>query len=178
MNNKKAIFLDLFGTLIEDHGQMESIDDIRFKRQSIDALKKLQDKGFIAFISVCRVNMPIPDREYLKKVQNFVKEKLLINDIKENIIHFISHVQPQRVELHPLTLDVIRSLKNEYKLNLSGCVLVGDMIKDIKIGKQAGIKTALISSPIDTPLDVDDDWIEPDIIGANLLEVAEQLINS
>ena len=156
---------------------MENIDDIRFKSHSIEALKKLQDKGFSIFISVCRVNLPIPDREYLKKVQSFVKEKLLVNNIDEKNIHFISHVQPQRVELHPLTLDVINALKNEYNLKLSTCILVGDMIKDIKIGKQAGIKTALISSLVDTPLDVDDDWIEPDIIGANLLEVAEQFIN-
>ncbi len=178
MGTKKAIFLDLFGTLIEDHGEMEKVDKIRFKEKSIAALKVLQDNGFIAFISVCRINMPLPERNYLKNVKNFVKEKLIINGIKNDSIHFVSHVKPQRVEHHPLTLDVIQALKNEYKLKLSSCVLVGDLMKDIEIGKQAGIKTALLSSPVDSPLDVDAEWSEPDMIGANLLEIAEQLSRS
>ncbi|RLD11699.1 MAG: hypothetical protein DRI44_02995 [Chlamydiae bacterium] len=177
MNTQKAIFLDLFGTLIHDHGAMDKIEDISFKNRSIDALKKFQDNGFIAFLSICRIDMPLPGRSYLQNVQNYVMEKLMLSGIEKKSIHFVSHVYPQSIELHPITLDVINSLKNEHKLKLSSCVLVGDLMKDIRIGKDAGVKTALLSSPDDSPMEVDDDWMEPDIIGDNLYEIAMQLVN-
>jgi len=164
MGKQKAIFLDLFGTLIHDHGAMDNVDSIRFKDKSIDALKKLQEHGYIAFLSVCRIDMPIPERSYLEDVQSYVMEKLLLNGIEDSSIYFVSYVQPQRVELHPLTLDVIGSLEKEHNLKLSSCVLVGDIMKDIKVGKKAGVKTALLSSPDDTPMEVDDEWVEPDMI--------------
>jgi len=176
MGTQKAIFLDLFGTLIHDHGAMDNVDSIRFKNKSIEAIKKLQEHGYIAFLSVCRIDMPIPERSYLEDVQSYVMEKLLLSGIEDNSIYFVSYVQPQRVELHPLTLDVINSLKNEHNLKLSSCVLVGDIMKDIKVGKKAGVKTALLSSPDDTPMEVDDEWVEPDMIGDNLYEIADKLV--
>jgi len=176
MGTQKAIFLDLFGTLIHDHGAMESVDNIRFKENSIEAINILQNNGYIFFISVCRIDMPIPERSYLADVQSYVMEKLLVSGIEDASIHFVSYVHPQRVELHPLTLDVIKSLEIEHKLNLSACVMVGDLMKDIKVGKEAGVKTALLSSPDDTPLEVDDEWAEPDMIGDNLYEIANKLI--
>ncbi len=176
MNAQKAIFLDLFGTLIHDHGAMDKIDDIRFKDKSIEALKILQNHGFIAFLSVCRIDLPIPERSYLKDVQNYVLEKLMLNEIESSSIHFISHVLPQCIELHPISLEVIYSLENKHNLNLSSCVLVGDLMKDIRVGEKAGVKTALLSSPDDSPMEVDDEWIEPDMIGDNLYEIANKLV--
>ncbi|MCK5851943.1 HAD hydrolase-like protein [bacterium] len=176
MNAQKAIFLDLFGTLIHDHGAMDKIDDIRFKDKSVEALKKFQDHGFIIFLSVCRIDMPIPERSYLKDVQNYVSEKLLLSEIENSSIHFISHVLPQSIELHPITLDAINSLVSEYNLKLSSCVLVGDLMKDIRVGEKAGVKTALLSSPEDSPMEVDDEWVEPDMIGDNLYEIANKLV--
>ena len=176
MNTQKAIFLDLFGTLIHDHGAMDRIDDISFKEKSIEAIKKLQDHGFIVFLSVCRIDMPIPERSYMKNVQSYVMEKLLFNEIENSSIHFVSHVLPQCIELHPISLEVINALKKEYKLKLSSCVLVGDLMKDIRVGKKAGVKTALLSSTDDSPMEVDDEWIEPDMIGENLYEITNQLV--
>jgi len=176
MGTQKAIFLDLFGTLIHDHGEMDKVDNICFKDKSVEALKKLHDYGFIAFLSVCRIDMPIPERSYLEDVQSCVMEKLLLSGIEDSSIHFVSYVQPQHIELHPLTSEVIDSLKDEHKLKLSSCVLVGDLMKDIKAGKKAGVKTALISSPDDTPMEVDDEWVEPDLIGENLFEIANKIV--
>ena len=177
MGTQKAIFLDLFGTLIHDHGAMDKISDIQFKNKSLEALRELLDKDYIIFLSVCKIGMPIPGRSYLEKVQSYVLEKLLSNGFINDSIHFISRVEPQRVDLHPITFGVINSLKDEYDLKLSACVMVGDLMKDISVGKRAGVKTALLSSPDDSPIEVDDDWKEPDIIGENLLEITNQLFH-
>ena len=49
-------------------------------------------------------------------------------------------------------------------------------MKDIRVGEKAGVKTALLSSPDDSPMEVDDEWIEPDMIGDNLYEIANKLV--
>ena len=175
MKQRKAAFLDLFGTLIEDHGVLEKPDDIVFKAGAIDALKKLQDHGFLIFVSICRLGMPIPDRSYIETIQQYVSDVLLPRGVEGESIHFISHVDSQHIDLHPLTPDVIQQLQREHNLKLPCSAIIGDLMHDVKIGKETGVETVLLNSTADSPLIDDTDWVEPDIVVENLAEAADKL---
>ncbi len=177
MVTRKAIFLDLFGTLIEDHGVLEKLDEVVFKPGAIEALKRLEKGGFTAFVSICRTGMPIPERTYVEAMQEYIVLELAAQGLERNAIHFISHIDKQHIDLHPLTADVIRSLQERHELRPSQSVVVGDLMKDVKIGKAVGAATVLLSSADDSPGFVDTEWLEPDYVVEDLAEAADCLVN-
>ncbi len=177
MNNSKAIFLDLFGTLIEDHGFFEKVADINFKKGALEFLKKVQSAGFIIIISIFREDDDVPEMKYIKSLQNKILKVLVEHGLSKNSVHFLSHVDSEQPDLHPLTPVFIRSLEKKYKLDLSKSLIIGDLMKDVKIGKSIGSKTILLSSPDDSPWIQDVDWIEPDFMVENLKEAASKIMN-
>ena len=116
MNNSKAIFLDLFGTLIEDHGFFEKVADINFKKGALEFLKKVQSAGFIIIISIFREDDDVPEMKYIKSLQNKILKVLVEHGLSKNSVHFLSHVDSEQPDLHPLTPVFIRSLEKKYKL--------------------------------------------------------------
>jgi len=164
MNKNKAIFLDLFGTLIEDHGFFEKAADIIFKKGALEFLKKVEDEGFIIIISIFREGDEVPEMKYIKSIQNKILRVLAKHGVNKKSVSFLSHVDSEQPDLHPLTPVFIRTLEKKYKLDISKSIIIGDLMKDVEIGKSIGSITVLLSSPDDTPWIQDVDWLEPDFM--------------
>jgi len=177
MNKNKAIFLDLFGTLIEDHGYFDEVADVILKSGALEFLKKIETEGFLIFISIFREEDEAPNMEYIESIQDKILNVLTTHGIKKDSVSFLSHVHSDQPDLHPLTPVFIRTFEKDYKLDLSKSVIIGDLMQDVKIGKAVGAKTILLSSPDDSPWIQDVDWLEPDFMVANLIEAADKIIN-
>ncbi len=175
MNKNKAIFLDLFGTLIEDHGFFEKAGDIIFKKGDLEFFKKIEAKGFIIFISIFREGGEVPEMKYIKSIQNKILSVLAKHGINKKSISFLSHVDSEQPDLHPLTPVFIRTLEKKYNLDISKSIIIGDLMKDVEIGKSIGAITVLLSSPDDSPWIPDVDWLEPDFMVAKLTEAANKI---
>ena len=176
MSKNKAVFLDLFGTLIEDHGFFEEVADVIFKSGALDFLKKIEAEGFLIFISIFREEDEVPNMKYIESIQNKILYVLKTHSINIDSVSFLSHVDSEQPDLHPLTPVFIRTLERDYKLNLSKSIIVGDLMQDVKIGKTVGAKTVLLSSPDDSPWIQDVDWLEPDFMVASLIEAADKIM--
>jgi len=176
MNKNKAIFLDLFGTLIEDHGFFEKAADIIFKKGALEFLKKVEDEGFIIIISIFREGDEVPEMKYIKSIQNKILRVLAKHGVNKKSVSFLSHVDSEQPDLHPLTPVFIRTLEKKYKLDISKSIIIGDLMKDVEIGKSIGSITVLLSSPDDTPWIQDVDWLEPDFMVENLTEAANKIV--
>jgi len=174
MNKNKAIFLDLFGSLIEDHGFFEEVVDVVFKSGALDFLKKIEAEGYIVFISIFKED-DVPSMKYIESIQNKILNVLETHGINKKSVSFLSHVDSEQPDLHPLTPVFIRILEKDYKLDLTKSVIIGDLMQDVKIGKSVGAKTMLLSSPDDSPWVQDIDWLEPDFMVANLIEAADKI---
>ena len=177
MSKAKAIFLDLFGTLIEDHGFFEEVADVMFKSGALEFLKKVEDEGFLIFISIFREEDDVPNMKYVESIQSKILNVLTTHGINKDSVSFLSHVHSEQPDLHPLTPVFIRTLEKDYKLDLTKSVIIGDLMQDVKIGKTVGAKTILLSSPVDSPWIQDVDWSEPDFMVENLTEAAEKIVN-
>jgi len=86
MSKVKAIFLDLFGTLIEDHGYFEDVNDVVFKKGALDFLKKIEDEGYIVFISIFREKEEVPDIKYIESIQNKILNVLVAHGINKDSV--------------------------------------------------------------------------------------------
>ncbi len=177
MNKNKAVFLDLFGTLIEDHGFFENVANLIFKNGVLDFLKKIEAEGFVIFISIFRESDEVPNMKYIESIQNKILNILDRNNINKNSVSFLSHIDSKQPDLHPLTSVFLKTLEKDYKLNLSESIIIGDLMKDVKIGKRVGSKTILLSSPDDSPWIQDEDWLEPDFMVADLKEAADKIMS-
>ena len=175
MSKAKAIFLDLFGTLIEDHGFFEEVADVMFKSGALEFLKKVEAEGFLIFISIFREEDDVPNMKYVESIQSKILNVLTTHGINKDSVSFLSHVDSEQPDLHPLTPVFIRTLEKDYKLDLTKSVIIGDLMQDVKIGKTVGAKTILLSSPVDSPWIQDVDWLEPDFMVANLIEATEKI---
>lgn len=175
MSKKKAVFLDLFGTLIEDHGSFESINDVIFKSGALDFLKIIEYEDFLIFISIFREVDEVPDMKYIESLQDKILNELITHGVDTNSISFLSNIDSEQSDLHPLTPTFIRTLEKDYKLNLSESLIVGDLMQDVKIGKTVNLKTVLLSSPDDSPWVQDVEWLEPDFMVENLIEAADKI---
>jgi histidinol phosphatase-like enzyme len=183
MTQKPALFLDLFGTLVEDHDRCEAIDNMTFKAAGFDAVRTLQNAGYLIFISVCHAGSPLPDALYVKELKDRVKKEFRAHCCDVDEILFLSDAAPHNkknevTEERVLTVPGIDALAKKYDLDLQRCVIIGDLMVDVYLGRELTMKTVLISSQNDSPGYEAIDWIEPDYLAASLDEVVENLVSA
>jgi len=172
MNARKAVFLDLFGTLVEDHGVADKVPRIRFKQGAIKALKRFEDAGFLAFVGVCHQTFKIPGADYVQQIQGLVLDEVRRHGIDPATIQYVSSDS----KATPVTAGTLRGLAHDHHLDLGRCVIVGDLMKDVKLGREVGARTVLLNSSDDSPAFDNTDWIEPDFVVEDLGEAADKLL--
>jgi len=174
MKPRKALFLDLFGTLVEDHGVLDKVSSLVFKPGALDALSRFAGKRYLLFISVCHDTMPEPDWEYVENLQSYILDQLGTYKIGTDDVHYLNYTKQGKIR--KLSRESLLAFAKEFNLDLTRSVVIGDLMKDVKTGQQVGAKTVLLSSSVDSPLFEDVEWIEPDVIVEDLAEAADVLL--
>jgi len=172
MSARKAVFLDLFGTLVEDHGVADKVPRVKFKKGSFEALKRFEDAGFLAFVDVCHQTFKLPGPDYVQQIQGLVLDEGRRHGIDPASIHYFN----SNTTTSPVTVRSLRSLAHDHALDLGSCVIVGDLMKDVKLGRDVGARTILLNSADDSPAFENTDWIEPDFVVEDLGEAADKLL--
>ena len=177
MHSRTAVFLDLFGTLLEDHGILDRLKEIKFKPGVWHAIKQLEQAHYLVFLSACRAGVPLPDPKYQQALRAHVCAVLAEHGIPPASIHFIVPPGQPGDAIQPLAPEIIMAAAREHHLDLRHSAIVGDLMCDVQIGHQLGMRTVLICSPDDAPGFEDQDWCEPHHVVATLLEAVECLRN-
>lgn len=180
MRTEPAIFLDLFGTLVVDHDRHEEVDKITFKPNVYVAVHALQQAGYLVFISVCHAGSPLPDSVYVTQLKERVLEELRTHKCNTGRIVFLSDSGPASPSVQEgdrvLTVPGMKILAEHYELDLTRCVIIGDLMMDVYLGKELGMTTVLLSSTDDAPGYEQLEWIEPDYLVEGLTDVVTPLV--
>lgn len=184
----QAIFLDRDGVINEDVPLISRASQIRLFPGAAKALKRLNDGGILAIVVT---NQPVVARnlcteDELIKIHDHLK-KMLKDEAgaKLDAIYYCPH-HPEKN--HPdgnpvYRIDcgcrkpktgMIEQAKKDFKLDLSGCVLIGDSSRDIMAGKNAGLKTILIKH--DNPDGEAAEKLCPDLVVGSLAEAVNRLL--
>ncbi len=174
---RKAVFLDLFGSIIEDHGVLEQADKLRFKNGALKALKALDAAGYLLFVSVCRTGQPVPEPGYVEALQQRIRKAAAAAHLPPDKLHFLSKVEGAEPDVQPLSAERLLTLAITHDLQLSQCIVAGDLMRDVKVGHAVGAKTVLLSSPDDTPVEDDADWDEPEFVVSDLAEAVDRIMH-
>lgn len=160
LNNKqKAIFLDRDGTINKYVGFLNNINDFELIDGVADAIKAINESGYLAIVIT---NQPVIARgeisfDELNEIHNKMETLLGENGAYLDGIYycphhphsgFIGEVPELKVDCEcrkPKPGMLIKAAK-DFNIDLSNSWMVGDSENDIKAGKNANCKTALIGN--------------------------------
>ena len=181
-NNKKiAIFLDRDNTITEDVGYTHKIEDFKFFRETIEALRKLQEKYKLIIVT----NQEGIARGFFTKedyflFRNSVHEQLRKEGVNIADEYFCPHLPNAEVEEYNIICDchkpnsgMLEKAGSEHNLDFSKCWMLGDKPSDIQAGIAAGMRTIGIVSRESSPVDLAKAGAEK--IFNNILEAANYI---
>lgn len=158
-NKQKAVFLDRDGTINKYVGFLKNINDFELLPGAADAIKKINASGCLAVVVT---NQPVIARgeitfEQLKEIHNKMETLLGIEGAYLDAIYFCPH-HPNKGydgEIPELKIDcecrkpkagMLFKAAEDFNIDLNQSWIIGDSENDIKAGKSAGCKTALIGN--------------------------------
>ena len=157
VNKQKAIFLDRDGTINRYVGFLRDIDSFRLLPGVGEAIKKINESGYLAIVVT---NQPVIARgeltreqlsEIHKKMETLLGEEGAYIDGLFYCPHhpdggFEGEITKYKVKCNcrKPKPGMIFDAAHKYNINLSESWMIGDSENDIKAGKAAGCKTALI----------------------------------
>lgn len=160
-NKQKAIFLDRDGTINKYVGFLRNIDEFELLPEVSDAIKKINASGYLAIVIT---NQPVIARgevtfEELREIHNKMETLLGEQGAYLDGIYFCPHHPDKGFEgeIPELKFDcqcrkpkpgLILKAAEEFNIDLLQSWFVGDGENDVKAGKNAGCKTALIVEEI------------------------------
>ncbi len=175
----KAIILDRDGTLVEDTGYAYKIKDFKLIDKVIDALKLLKD-NFKLFIVTNQsgIGRGLFTLEDFEKFNNHLINILKNSNIPIEKTYLCQHNPEDNCDCRKPSAKFIKDAEKEFNWNLKNSWVIGDLPRDIEMGKNAGCKTiyVLTGKGKKHKNDLSND-IKPDFIAENLYEAAK-IINA
>lgn len=156
-NKQKAIFLDRDGTINKTVGFLSKEESFELLPQVADAIRKINDSDYLAIVIT---NQPVVARgeiseEGLQIIHNKMETLLGENGAYLDAIYYCPHHpdkgfegEIKELKIHcdcrkPKPGLLIRAAK-DFNIDLSKSWMIGDDIRDVGAGKNAGCKTILI----------------------------------
>ena len=157
---QKAVFLDRDGTVNEYKGFVTRAEDLSLIEGSAQAVAKINDSGYLA---VLVTNQPVIARgdcslEELELIHDRLECLLGEQGAYLDAIYYCPHHPdggfPGERPEYKIPCDcrkpnpgMILKAAEDFNIDLSQSYMVGDSIRDIKAGKAAGCKSALVRRP-------------------------------
>lgn len=146
----KAIFLDRDGTIIHDplDERVDHIEEIELFKDSIQALKNLQDLGYELVIITNQAGIAeglITEEEFWQ-YNGVVIGKFFEKGIKINKTYMCPHSPGGLCECRKPKLAMLLNAAEELNIDMKNSWMIGDRESDILAGVNAGVKTILVKT--------------------------------
>lgn len=144
----KAVFFDRDGTInFNEPEYLYRIEDFRFKPGTIKGLKMMASLGYRLFIvtnqsGIKRGYFNVQD---LEKLHEWLVNELAKFGIKIDKIYYCPHLPDDDCECRKPKPGMLLKAVEEFGVNLSKSWMIGDSQVDMDAGKEANLRTILIS---------------------------------
>jgi histidinol-phosphate phosphatase family protein len=182
---KRAVFIDKDGTLIEDVPYNVKPELVRFSAGALEGLHLLHQQGYLLCVVTNQpgVGLGLFDEHALDTLRRHLEAELLRSGVPLAGFYYCAHHPLAAVAAYRRRCDcrkprpgLLERAAREHGIRLAESWLVGDILDDVEAGRRAGCRTVLLdngnemewkSGPLRTPDGV-----------ANDLHAAAQLIVS
>jgi len=143
---RRAVFLDRDGTLIEYEEEPVRKDQIRLFHRSGDAVRKLNDLGFLVLVVT---NQPIVEKgiltlEEANSLSKFMVDELALVGARIDKVYMCPHKYGSQCRCRKPNLGMIEDAVADFKIDMAGSWIVGDTRRDMETGKRANLRTVLV----------------------------------
>lgn len=152
----KAVFLDRDGTINKEVNYLHRVEDFRLLPSAAAAIKKLNNMGFLTVIvsNQSGIARGILDEETLDEIHAVLIKRLAKRNAKITAIYYCPHHPLEaKLEKHRIfckcrkpNTGLVKKAVKEFKIDLKKSFIIGDMTSDIKMGKNAGLRTILVNT--------------------------------
>lgn len=184
-NKQKAIFLDRDGVINKYRGFIKSAEDIELEDKVVEAIKHINGSEYLAIVIS---NQPVIARgeatfEEVDRMFNKIETLLGKDGAYLDGIYYCPHhphsgyageVKELKIKCNcrKPNIGLIEKAVQEFNLDLSQCVIIGDSDVDIQTGINAGIEQIRVSSALkEIPK------LKPTASAKNLLEAIDIILN-
>ncbi|MDD5506337.1 MAG: HAD family hydrolase [Candidatus Omnitrophica bacterium] len=182
----KVVFLDRDGVINKypGHGEyVKSWKEFHFLPRVKAALRLLQKEGHRVFIvsNQAGVSKGLYSKDDLKEISRNLTAELKKSGVALSGIYYCTHAKEKRCGCRkPKTGMIKKAISNlrrqGLKFSASKSYFIGDTIKDIETGRNAGLKTILVFSGREKARNKPDWQINPDYAARDLFEAVKKII--
>jgi D-glycero-D-manno-heptose 1,7-bisphosphate phosphatase len=173
--NKKAVFIDRDGTLIEDVGYLARLEDLRVFPFTSEAVRLLKENGFLVIVITNQSG--IGRKIYTEAAMRAIHERM--QEDLENMLdgfYFCPHLPGDGCACRKPNLGMLEAACSDLAIDMERSWMIGDKAIDIQTGKNAGIKTAMVLTGYGGR-DADGEAMEPDVMAEDLLDAVKKIVS-
>jgi dolichol-phosphate mannosyltransferase len=173
----KAVFLDRDGTIARDVHYCRRVEDFEILPGVPEAIRLLNQNGFkvVVITNQSGIARGYFTEETLAQIHQVMKAKLAEHGARVDAIYYCPHHPDEGCECRKPKPKLILQAAEEMGLSLEASCMVGDMQQDMKAGRAAGCKTALVTTGPNAVPELGLDGLV-DYVGSSLIEVAEWIV--
>lgn len=180
-----AVFLDRDGTLLEECGYLDRLDDLTLFPWTVDALRLLKRAGFatVVITNQAAVGRGIIDEDFVHVVHREIDRRLAGTGARIDRYYYCPHFAESTIERYRQRCacrkpapGMIEQASREMDLDLSRSVMVGDRWLDVACGRAARTRAVLVQSG--PHRSEQPNGVEADAIVNNLMEAVGWILRS
>lgn len=153
----KAVFLDRDGTINVDKGYLYRISDFEFLPGAVDALRMLQEAGYLLIIITNQsgIGRGYYTEEDFAVLNEYMKSELLKSGVKISGVYYCPHLPNAEVERYRKvctcrkpSLGLFERAVHDFDIDLSQSYAIGDKERDIAICSASACRGFLIGRDV------------------------------
>ncbi|MBW2182988.1 MAG: HAD family hydrolase [Deltaproteobacteria bacterium] len=186
---KGAVFMDRDGTISEEVGYLNELDQLRLIPKSVEAIKLINESGLMAIVITNQsgVARGYFTEEMVHRVHEKMEKLLDERDVHLEGIYYCPHHPEGVVESYRKTCNcrkpasgLLKKASKDHGIDLAASYIVGDKLIDIELAYKVGAKGILVltgygKDELEKINDVPE--IRPAYVADTLFNAAKWIIN-
>lgn len=149
IKKNRILFLDRDGVINKKRvDYVKNIDEIEFLPDIFNAIRKINELGFIIIIITNQsvVNRQIISEKKLNEIHDYMLSIMEKNSCKITKIYYCPHHPNENCKCRKPKTGMIEQAIKEFKIDLSNAILIGDSDSDIQVANKMKIKSIKIKT--------------------------------
>lgn len=186
--SRPAVFLDRDGTLIEERGYLDRLDQLSIFPWTADALRLFRRAGYATVVvtNQSAVARGIIDERFLAEVHRAIDERLAAGGAAIDRYYYCPHLPDSPIDQYRAICrcrkpapGLIEQACRDLGIDPKRSVMVGDRWLDVACGRAAGTRTVLVRTGHGAhEAEAPPDGLEADAILNNLMEAVGWILRT
>ena len=170
---KNAVFIDKDGTIVEDAGFVHRKEDFRLIPNAIGGLRLLNDFQLFIITNQSGIGRGVYAFKDFLKFNNHLVGELKKYNVNIQKTYLCPHNPEENCECRKPKTKLIKDAEKEFNIDLKSSFVIGDMKRDIEMGRNAGCKTILVLTGKGMK---EQGEAKPDFVAKDLLDAAKWIL--